>query len=116
MNKREEEERTYVNLIINGTNIHIRTIRTPRNSGHRASHLERRNGVLPRVLTSLPYLDGAIIRARSHQLGPGTSCHRPIHRIDNLAVRTDAAVSLAGGDVRHAEHVVCGDGVESWRA
>ena len=110
--REREEEETYVNLIINRTNIHIRTIRTPRNSRHRASHIKRRNGVLPRVLASLPYLHRAIVRARSHQLGPGTACHRPVHRIDNLAVRTDAAVSLAGGDVRHAEHVVCGDGVE----
>lgn len=101
-----------MNLIINSTNIHICTIRTPRNGRHRASHLERRNGVLPRVLASLPYFHRAVIRARSHQLGPSAPRHRPIHRIDNFAVRTNAAVSLAGGDVRHAEHVVRGDGVE----
>ena len=101
-----------MNLIIQRAHVQLRPIRAPAHRRRGTSDLKCRNGLLRRLLTALPHLHRPVVRRGRHELLPAPTRHRPVERVDDLAVRADLAHALAGGDVRVCERVVGGDGVD----
>ena len=103
---------THMSLIVQRAHIQLRTVRAPAHRRRGTSDLERCNGLLRRLLPALPHLHRPVVRRGRHELLPAPTRHRPVERVDDLAVRADLAHALAGGDVRVCERVVGGDGVD----
>ena len=101
-----------MNLIIQRAHVQLRPIRAPAHRRRGTSDLKCRNGLLRRLLPALPHLHRPVVRRGRHELLPAPTRHRPVERVDDLAVRTDFAHALAGGDIRVGERVVGGDGVD----
>ena len=68
--------------------------------------------LIEQEVSPTPHLHRPVVRRGRHEFLPAPTRHRPIERVDDLAVRADLAHALAGRDVRVGERVVGGDGVD----
>jgi hypothetical protein len=104
-----------VDFVVQCTNEHRSTIRTPTNTGRGAPNLKYRHALLLPFLSPFPNLNRPIIRRSRNKLDTRAARKRPVERVDNPVVGAYFSCALSSGDVCNAECVVGGDGVERGR-
>ena len=110
--QRGNSAETYVDLVVDRADVHAVPVRTPAHGRHGAADVERRHGLLSRVVAALPYFHGAVVRAGGEELRPRAAGHGAVDRVDDFAVRAYFLDLLAGRHVGHGESVVGRHGVE----
>ena len=110
--KQEKGERveTYVDFVVNRSDIYCVPFLIPTHRRHRAANFKSCDCLLARLVAALPNLDRPVIGARGQQLRPRPS-NRAVEGIHDLSVRANFPDALPCRDVRHAEGVVRRDRV-----
>jgi hypothetical protein len=112
--RREKRGETYVNFVIQRTDIKLRAVCTPTHTGHRATYFERGQALFPSIVSRLPDLHSAIVGARREELSAG-SCSCPVKTVDDSTMSADFSFPLPGGDIRRTQGLVSGYGVNRRR-
>ena len=103
---------THMNLVVQRSRIYARPVRTPRDRCDRAPKLIHTHRLLRALVATLPDANRAVVTTSGDKLDPCASCESSVQGINDTTVSVESTHTLASCQVRHAQIVVGGNGVD----
>ena len=101
-----------MNLVVDGSGIDHRAVRTPAHCRHGAANLPHLHWSFRAVVAAFPYSDRAIVASGHDELSTRDAANSPVKAVDNSAVRTKLPNAFPRGERDDIEGVVCGRSVD----